>query len=1698
MRAEQVGVGARRRGILRRATWAVFGLAAAALLVGPSPAPGYPFGGAISFPSGTNPHGVIIADVSGDGRLDLVAANAGSNNVSVRRGAGDGTFGAPQTLAVGLAPKVVAAADVSGDGVVDLVTANQDASTVSVLRGTGGGNFAAAASYGACGRPHELGIADFNGDGRRDIAVPCWGGTVVSVLLNAGSGTFAAAVNYGAQVDPHSVATGDFNGDGRQDLAVANHGSASVSVLLGNGNGTFQTQVAYAVGTNPHAIRAGDFNGDSRLDLATANDGSDNVSVLLGTGTGTFGAATNFPTGRVPKGILVADVNADQRLDLVTSNTAGNYPSGANNPGGDEISVLIGNGSGSFAAPRQFTVGHTPFSVAAGDVDGNGLVDLATANWFGGDVSLLLNLPPGPLPAGFSDSIVLSGLTQPTAVRFASDGRVFVAEKSGLIKVFDGLNDPTPTLLADLSTKVHNYWDRGLLGLALDPSFPTAPYVYVLYTHDAAIGGTAPRWGTPGVLSDPCPTPPGPTTNGCVVSGRVSRLQVAGNVMTGSEQVLVEGWCQQFPSHTVGSLVFGADGMLYVSGGEGANFGTADYGQFGNPCGDPPGAAGTNLSPPTGEGGALRSQDLRTSGDPAGLNGAILRIDPSTGQAAPGNPNGGSADANARRIVSYGFRNPFRVTVKPGTNELWVADVGWDESEEIDVVDPTTLGNYGWPCYEGTVRQSAFDGLNLTLCENLYAQPGAVQQPRFTYAADAPVHAGDPCSFAAGSSISGIAYYASGNYPARYNNSVFFADYSRRCIWALIGGQANGAEAFATNVSGPVDLQIGPGGDLFYVDLDGGTVRRIQYATPAPPPTGTSYVSDLTWVSATNGWGPVERNMSNAELPAGDGGPITLNGVTFAKGLGVHAASDVVLALGGSCSALRATVGVDDEVGSLGSVRFAVFGDGVKLWESAVLTGSSASVPVDVDVTGRDLVRLSVSDGNGSIDYDHADWADARVVCAGGDTTPPTVASVSPAAGATGVAPDVKPTAVFSEPLSAGSVSAATFSVRKQGAATDVPGSVTYDGVARAIVLTPAAALEAGATYVGRVVGGASGVKDAAGNPLASDFTWSFTVAAGSNTAPTPVIASPSAGTTWAVGDTISFSGSATDQEDGSLPAARLSWALILHHCGTAGCHTHPIQSFDGVAGGSFTAPDHDYPSHLELRLTATDSSGQTGVRSLQLDPKTVTLSFVTSPAGLDVVVGSAAETAPFDRTVIVGSQNSISAPSPQTSGGQSYTFSSWSDGGAQSHTITAPTANRIYTATFTGAPASSTRYVSDLTWTSSTNGWGPVERDQSNGELNGGDGRTLTLNGTTYAKGIGAHAVSAVVLPVDGCSSFRATVGIDDEVGTLGSVGFRVLGDGVVLYSSPVVTGASAPVNVDVDVSGRASLRLEVTNGGDNIDYDHADWAEARLLCGGGGGDTTPPTVSSFTPAAGATGVAATVRPTATFSEAMTAGSVTASTVTLRKASDAADVAATVTYDAATRVATLAPAAALDAGGSYTMRVAGGPAGVKDAAGNPLAADHTWSFTVAAGPVRAFPSSVVIETGSAAGGNAASLAADDDNYYLVNSTTFGTRTTSWYGVVTGVPNSVSTLSVSYRGANSLTCTQSVAIWRWTTSSWVTLRSSSVGASETSILGLVPTGALADYVSGTSGNGDVRIRVRCTRSTNFVSRGEWMFLDYTP
>lgn len=764
------------------------------------------------------------------------------------------------------------------------------------------------------------------------------------------------------------------------------------------------------------------------------------------------------------------------------------------------------------------------------------------------------------LPTGFQETVVISGLNHPTAFRFAPDGRVFVAEKSGLIKEFDNLNDTSATIVADLRTNVHNFWDRGLLGLALDPNLSSNPYLYVLYTYDyhPSNGRPVPNWGSVGGTDDGCPNPPGATGDGCVVSGRLSRLQLSGNVMTGSEQVLIEDWCQQYPSHSIGSLEFGADGALYVSGGDGASFTFIDYGQDGNPvnpCGDPGGTAPT---PPTAEGGALRSQDLRTSGDPASLNGAILRVNPATGDALPNNPLAGNSDANARRVIAYGLRNPFRITIRPDTNEVWVGDVGMTDWEEINrITNPTdsVVENFGWPCYEGQNRQSGYDGANLNICENLYNQANADTKPYFAYHHNNQVVPNEGCPTGS-SSISGLEFefYGGGSYPSEYDDALFFADYSRDCIWAMLKGadghpNIGNIRTFVAQAANPVYVENGPEGDLFYADFDGGTIRRISYVgsnVPTSCPVG-QYLAQYYNNMALTGTPTVTRCEASINYNWGTGSPDP----------------------------------------GIGNENF-----------SARWTGRHNFNAGNYVFTIRadDGMRLFL-DGTLIIDA----WKDQAA----------TQYQVT-------------------RTLTAGEHEVKVEHYEKDG-----------DAVAQ--------------------------------------VSWA---ASSGNTAPTATITSPVAGTTWKVGDTISFAGSATDAQDGTLPAAKLKWDVILYHC-PSNCHTHALQSFDGVASGSFPVPDHEYPSYLELKLTATDSNGSTDVKTVRLDPKTVTLTFQSNPTGLQLTVGSSSGTAPFNRTVIVGSTNSIIAPSPQSKGKKSYTFQSWSDGGALTHNIVAPANATTYTARY-------------------------------------------------------------------------------------------------------------------------------------------------------------------------------------------------------------------------------------------------------------------------------------------------------------------------------------------------------------------------------------------------------------------------------
>ncbi|MDQ3862756.1 MAG: FG-GAP-like repeat-containing protein [Actinomycetota bacterium] len=370
---------------------------------------------------GSAPTTVTNADFNGDGKTDLAAQNSGSNNVSVRLGNGDGTFQAKQDFAVGLTPTSVISADFDSDGIADLAVTNQDSNNVSVLLGQdldsdgkGDGTFKQKQDFAVGSQPSSAVSADFNGDTYADLAVANSTSNTVSVLLgqdsngdNKADGTFRAKQDFSIAtrtcVDflcawdtaaPNQVISADFNGDNKADLATANLGSSifnatgpgGVSVLLGKGDGTFQTYKLVktnAANSSVPSIAAVDFNASGPLDLVATEYNSSVVSLLRGNGDGTFQTEQNLPVGSNPSAVTSADLDGDTKADdLAVSN------SGSNN-----VSVLFNNDNGSFQAAQNFSAGSGPYFVIGANFNTDSFTDLAVANYSSNNVSVLLNTP---------------------------------------------------------------------------------------------------------------------------------------------------------------------------------------------------------------------------------------------------------------------------------------------------------------------------------------------------------------------------------------------------------------------------------------------------------------------------------------------------------------------------------------------------------------------------------------------------------------------------------------------------------------------------------------------------------------------------------------------------------------------------------------------------------------------------------------------------------------------------------------------------------------------------------------------------------------------------------------------------------------------------------------------------------------------------------------------------------------------------------------------------------------------------------------------------------------------------------------------------------------------------------------------------------------------------------------------------------
>ena len=341
----------------------------------------------VDYPAGTQPRSVISADFDNDGYNDLAVLNSYDYDISVLLNNGDGTFAAPVDYSIGGAtPYSICSADLNIDGYNDLVVANNYSENLGILFNDGDGTFAPAITIALSDNPTSVKAADLNGDGSADIIASISGDADdVAVLINIVDGSGWEIDYYDAADGTFDLCTGDFNQDGHLDIASANsYGNPyDVSVFINDGDGSFAAAVQYTAGSYgslAHSICSADLNGDNWPDLAVANAGGDDVSILINDGDGTFGAATDFSVGNYPNCIFSADLDLDGDIDLAVTNYEDH-----------SVSVLLNNGDGIYASAINFGVGSYPEAVFAADLDDDEDFDLAVANDQTHNVSVLLN-----------------------------------------------------------------------------------------------------------------------------------------------------------------------------------------------------------------------------------------------------------------------------------------------------------------------------------------------------------------------------------------------------------------------------------------------------------------------------------------------------------------------------------------------------------------------------------------------------------------------------------------------------------------------------------------------------------------------------------------------------------------------------------------------------------------------------------------------------------------------------------------------------------------------------------------------------------------------------------------------------------------------------------------------------------------------------------------------------------------------------------------------------------------------------------------------------------------------------------------------------------------------------------------------------------------------------------------------------------
>ena len=912
------------------------------------------------------------------------------------------------------------------------------------------------------------------------------------------------------------------------------------------------------------------------------------------------------------------------------------------------------------------------------------------------------------LPSGFSETPVATGLASPTAMQFAPDGRLFVCEQGGRLRVIkDGSLLATPFV----SLTVNAEGERGLLGVAFDPSFISNRYVYVYYT------ATSP-----------------------VLHNRISRFTANGDVAAaGSELVLFElDPLSGATNHNGGALAFGADGKLYAAVGENAN--------------------------------RTNAQSMST------VLGKMLRLN-SNGSIPADNPFYSSTSGNNRAIWALGLRNPFTFAFNPQGTDMFINDVGETTLEEIN--DGRAGANYGWPNTEGPTSDSRY------------------VSPRSSY-----YHTDGACA------ITGGAFYAplTVQFPGDYVNDYFFADFCAGWIRKLDPAAGNAVAGFATGITAPVDLKVSDDGSLYYLARGSGTatgvVMRISRATNAPSisnsPTSKTVAPGATvaFGVTVSGTAPLryqwQRNLVNMSGATGsqytiasaaasdsgsrfrviisnDSGSATSNEATLtvtgnqAPAGQITAPATGTVYSGGNVINYAGT-GTDPEQGTLPASAFTWWIDfhhDTHVHPFMLPTSGAKSGSFTVPTTGHTAanvwfrIYLTVTDASGATQTSQRDVL-PRVSKLTLATNPPGLQ----------VKLDDQPTAT---PLAVDSVVGIIRTI--EAITPQTVGGVTYTftgwsdgGAVNHTLSTPATNTTYTAAF--STSGGTQG------GTYLSDMTWT------------------SAANGWGPAERDRSNGEAAAGDGRTLTLRGATFTKGL------GVHAPSDVRYTLPAGCS----------QFQAQVGIDDETRGAGSVTFEVWAGGVKL---YTSAGLNG--GSGAATV----SLALSGQTDLRLIVTDGGNGTSFDHADWALA-----RVTCPTA----------AGAS---YLSDMAWTSATSGWGPVERDRSNGETPAGDGKTLTLRGTTFTKGLGVHAPSDVrfTLPA-GCSQFQAQVGIDDETRGAGSVTFEVWAGGVKLYTSATLTGSSAAVSVAVPLSGQTDFRLIVTNAGNGQNYDHADWASARVTC--------------------------------------------------------------------------------------------------------------------------------------------------------------------------------------------------------------------------------------------------------------------------